>query len=141
MAEKIDDDLPSMYDSKEGVEALSKAGMSREEAIEALNEMQRHQQPSRASQSFLGKLKSEPLVTAGCLGTACMLAGGLYAFKAGRSGTSQRWMRARVIAQGATLVLITGALVSRAGANRQAFEERIGTRSSPPLLDSDRVQE
>lgn len=45
---------------------------------------------------------------AGALGTAAVLAGGLVAFKKGNKQLSQTMMRARIIAQGATVAVMLG---------------------------------
>ncbi|TMW69443.1 hypothetical protein Poli38472_001599 [Pythium oligandrum] len=53
------------------------------------------------------RFKEEPLVPLGCLVTAGVLAGGLRSFvKAADQRTQQRFMRARVVAQGATVVAL-----------------------------------
>jgi hypothetical protein len=52
------------------------------------------------------KLRKNPLVPIGALGTAAILAGGLFQFKKGNAVWSQRFMRARVLAQGATLGIL-----------------------------------
>lgn len=45
---------------------------------------------------------------AGALGTAAVLMGGLVAFKKGNKQLSQTMMRARIIAQGATVAIMLG---------------------------------
>eukprot|EP00171_Calliarthron_tuberculosum_P019528 IDg19528t1 len=51
----------------------------------------------------LGMVHNNPLVPAGVALTAAVLFGGLFAFNRGSSMWSQRMMRARVLAQGATV--------------------------------------
>lgn len=51
----------------------------------------------------LDKLKKNPLVPIGAIGTGMVLIAGLLAFRSGNSALSQKLMRARVFAQGATL--------------------------------------
>jgi 4-amino-4-deoxy-L-arabinose transferase-like glycosyltransferase len=53
------------------------------------------------------KLRKNPLVPAGALLTAAVLGGGLFAFNSGNSLWSQRLMRARILAQGATLGVLS----------------------------------
>ncbi|KAJ0403938.1 hypothetical protein P43SY_009431 [Pythium insidiosum] len=51
------------------------------------------------------RCQEEPLVPLGCFLTAGVLAGGLRSFaKAADQRTQQRFMRARVVAQGATVL-------------------------------------
>jgi hypothetical protein len=53
------------------------------------------------------KFKEEPLVPIGCVLTAGVLVGGLRSFMTmADQKTQQRYMRARVIAQGATVVAV-----------------------------------
>lgn len=54
----------------------------------------------------LDVLQRNPLVPAGAALTAAVLLGGLFAFNRGNQIWSQRMMRARVVAQGATLALL-----------------------------------
>ena len=54
----------------------------------------------------LDKLRKHPLVPIGAGVTAAVLMAGLMAFNRGSQVWSQRMMRARVFAQGATLVVI-----------------------------------
>lgn len=51
------------------------------------------------------RCREEPLVPIGCLATAGVLVGGLASFRrAADAATQQKFMRMRVIAQGATVV-------------------------------------
>jgi len=53
------------------------------------------------------KLNENPLVPVGCLATAAVLIGGLRSFSKGSdSRTQQRFMRARVVVQGATVIAL-----------------------------------
>ncbi|CAO1392372.1 unnamed protein product [Diamesa serratosioi] len=55
------------------------------------------------------KIKENPMVPIGCLATAGALTFGLYSFKQGERQMSQYMMRARILAQGFTVVaLIVG---------------------------------
>lgn len=56
------------------------------------------------------KLKKNPLVPAGAFVTAAVLFAGLYSFNRGNSLWSQRMMRARVVAQGATLGILAASV-------------------------------
>mmetsp|Transcript_2757 Transcript_2757/g.8685 ORF Transcript_2757/g.8685 Transcript_2757/m.8685 type:complete len:97 (+) Transcript_2757:151-441(+) len=59
---------------------------------------------------FLAKFKSkaekDPLVPIGCMATLSCLLAGLYTFQQGQAALSQKMMRARVVAQGATVVVL-----------------------------------
>lgn len=52
------------------------------------------------------KFRKNPLVPLGAIGTGCVLMAGLFAFKSGNPRLSQHLMRARVVAQGATLAVL-----------------------------------
>ncbi|TFJ87690.1 hypothetical protein NSK_001040 [Nannochloropsis salina CCMP1776] len=52
------------------------------------------------------KTKKDPLIPIGCTATLGCLGAGLYAFKSGEKHLSQRMMRARVLAQGFTIVVL-----------------------------------
>lgn len=73
-------------------------------------------------------LKKNPLVPAGAIATGMVLLAGLFAFKTGNPVLSQRLMRARVLAQGATLsvlaVSVAGNVVAGKADYRRAEEER-----------------
>lgn len=56
-------------------------------------------------------MKKNPLVPAGALLTAGVLFGGLVAFQRGNSILSQKLMRARVLAQGATLAVLATSVI------------------------------
>ena len=56
--------------------------------------------------SFWKKLLKQPLVPAGCLGTAGILIYGIYNFQIGNKEMSQKMMRWRVMSQFATLTVI-----------------------------------
>mmetsp|Transcript_18157 Transcript_18157/g.35667 ORF Transcript_18157/g.35667 Transcript_18157/m.35667 type:complete len:96 (+) Transcript_18157:136-423(+) len=71
---------------------------------------------------IVSKLYAEPLVPLGCLVTAGVLIGGVVSFKNGNKVLSQRMMRARVLAQGATLgALAYGAYLS--AQNKKDFDD------------------
>uniref|UniRef100_A0A8C1HP35 HIG1 hypoxia inducible domain family, member 2A n=3 Tax=Cyprinus carpio TaxID=7962 RepID=A0A8C1HP35_CYPCA len=55
---------------------------------------------------FIRKTKENPFVPIGCLGTAGALIYGLSAFRRGKTRQSQLLMRARIFAQGFTVVAI-----------------------------------
>lgn len=59
-------------------------------------------------------IQKNPLVPIGAVTTAAVLMGGLFAFKRGSQAWSQRLMRARVLAQGATLVVLAHSVYDRA---------------------------
>lgn len=55
---------------------------------------------------FADKAKKDPLVPVGCAATLACLFGGLYAFSKGKAALSQKLMRARVVAQSATILVL-----------------------------------
>lgn len=55
----------------------------------------------------LSKITKNPLVPAGAIATAGVLVGGLLAFRNGNFRLSQQLMRARILAQGATLGILS----------------------------------
>uniref|UniRef100_A0A8D0GHF1 HIG1 domain-containing protein n=1 Tax=Sphenodon punctatus TaxID=8508 RepID=A0A8D0GHF1_SPHPU len=57
-------------------------------------------------EKFLRKTQENPIVPIGCLGTAGVLTYGLICFKRGNTQQSQIMMRARILAQGFTLVAL-----------------------------------
>lgn len=57
--------------------------------------------------------RKNPLVLFGAFGTAAVLVGGLMAFRSGNSRLSQRLMRMRVVAQGATLTVLGASVASQ----------------------------
>ncbi len=58
----------------------------------------------------LDKFAQNPWVPAGAILTAAVLAGGIAAFQRGNVIWSQRLMRARVAAQGATLLILAASV-------------------------------
>eukprot|EP00177_Eucheuma_denticulatum_P006407 GFKZ01011691.1.p1 GENE.GFKZ01011691.1~~GFKZ01011691.1.p1 ORF type:complete len:119 (+),score=16.63 GFKZ01011691.1:179-535(+) len=58
----------------------------------------------------LDAIKKNPLVPIGAIGTGAVLLAGLFAFKSGNALLSQRLMRARVVAQGATLGVLAASV-------------------------------
>ena len=61
-----------------------------------------------ATDEWYQERKRSPLVMAGALITGAILGAGLFAYKSGNKNMSQTMMRARVIAQGATVALMMG---------------------------------
>ncbi|KAL0023906.1 hypothetical protein WJX79_009251 [Trebouxia sp. C0005] len=76
----------------------------------------RHQKQPQPKQSmnqyemdeYVLPRRRSPWVLVGAGGTAAILLGGLLAFKKGNQNLSQHMMRARVVAQGATVALMAG---------------------------------
>ena len=65
---------------------------------------------------FMNKAKKDPLVPVGCAATLSCLVAGLYTFFKGHANLSQKMMRARVVAQAATVVvLVAGSFVTIKG--------------------------
>ncbi|KAK4531177.1 hypothetical protein CCYA_CCYA07G2034 [Cyanidiococcus yangmingshanensis] len=58
----------------------------------------------------LNKFSKNPWVPAGAILTAAVLAGGIAAFQRGNVIWSQRMMRARVAAQGATILILAASV-------------------------------
>lgn len=59
-------------------------------------------------QKMKRRAREEPLVPLGCLATAAVLVGGLASFRrAADAATQQKFMRARVVAQGATVIAMS----------------------------------
>ncbi|XP_061473518.1 HIG1 domain family member 2A, mitochondrial [Rhineura floridana] len=70
-----------------------------------------HREKTR--EKFLLKIRENPLVPIGCLGTAGILTYGLICFKRGKTRQSQMMMRARILAQGFTVAaLLVGVVVT-----------------------------
>ena len=64
------------------------------------------------TEKFKRMAKSNPLVPIGCLVTIGVLVNGLFAMKNNNTAKSQRMMRYRVVAQGATvLALVAGTMI------------------------------
>ncbi|XP_005175080.1 HIG1 domain family member 2A, mitochondrial [Musca domestica] len=69
--------------------------------------------PESTKEKMMRKIKENPLVPIGCIATACALGYGLYNFRTGNRRMSQMMMRARIAAQGFTVVaLITGVVMT-----------------------------
>ena len=66
--------------------------------------------PGAKSEGALGRFNrkfwDDPLVPVGCVLTGGVLIGGLWTLKTGQANLSQRFMRARIVAQGATVVVL-----------------------------------
>nr|XP_046262271.1 HIG1 domain family member 2A, mitochondrial [Scatophagus argus] len=70
-------------------------------------------------EKFLRKTKENPFVPIGCLATAGALTFGLRAFHQGKTRQSQMWMRARIFAQGFTVVtIVVGVVVTALKTNK-----------------------
>lgn len=81
------------------------------EWIKMIDDMERLPQQETTKEKFIRKFSENPLVPIGCLTTAAVLSFGLYSFKKGERQMSQYMMRARIGAQGLTVVaLIVGVL-------------------------------
>ncbi|XP_032240107.1 HIG1 domain family member 2A, mitochondrial isoform X2 [Nematostella vectensis] len=59
-------------------------------------------------EKFARKVKENPFVPIGCALTVSALVYGLLSFKRGDVGMQQTMMRARVVAQGSTIVALVG---------------------------------
>lgn len=87
--------------------------------------------PGQKRETFFGKLsakmREDPLVPVGCIATAGILIGGLYTMWSNNPSLSQRFMRARLVAQGATVVVLcTGGVMMGNGLapKRETFEDK-----------------
>lgn len=80
-------------------------------------------------QTFLERLREEPWVAVGCVGTVAVLIGGLKSFNDGNSKRGQNFMRARVFAQATTVfMLAAGGAYSNYFRKEQSYEERKGIK-------------
>ncbi|XP_071476782.1 HIG1 domain family member 2A, mitochondrial-like [Diadema antillarum] len=66
-------------------------------------------------EKFVKKVKQNPFVPIGCMATAGALTYGLVMFKRGQTGKSQMMMRARVAAQGLTIMAVLVGVAMGAG--------------------------
>lgn len=73
-----------------------------------------------ATDKFFGKCKENPLVPLGAGLTALVLSIGIFGFATKRTKLSQNMMRARVAAQGFTLVALVGGVISKAVSDQKA---------------------
>ncbi|KAJ8282722.1 hypothetical protein COCON_G00052410 [Conger conger] len=87
--------------------------ISKPPVIEGFNPLSR-QKEEGFKEKFMRKAKENPFVPIGCLGTAGALTYGLIAFKHGKTRQSQLLMRARILAQGFTVVAIIVGVVATA---------------------------
>ncbi|NXM60481.1 HIG2A protein, partial [Illadopsis cleaveri] len=70
------------------------------------------------TEKFLRKTRENPLVPFGCLCTVGILAYGIICFHKGYTRRSQLMMRARVLAQGFTIVSLVGGMMATAVKSR-----------------------
>ncbi|KAG5263955.1 hypothetical protein AALO_G00270500 [Alosa alosa] len=92
--------------------------ISKPPAIEGFSPLPRHREEG-FQEKFIRKTKENPFVPIGCLGTAGALIYGLRAFKMGKTRQSQLSMRARIFAQGFTVVAIIVGVATTALKPRQ----------------------
>lgn len=93
----------------------------------------RAQMRAPGRRSFMERAREDPLVPLGCAATALVLLGGLVTFYKGQTRLSNRFMQARVVAQGVTVAaLAAGASATTLGIYRPppkpptpAFEDRM----------------
>jgi len=84
---------------------------------------------------LMDKLMAEPLVPIGCAVTAGVLVGGIVSFHKGNVRMSQKMMRARVLAQGATLAALAyGAYLS--SLSRKKFDDSTYQGNLPAVADA-----
>ncbi|GFG28518.1 hypothetical protein Cfor_06390 [Coptotermes formosanus] len=77
--------------------------------VQLHSEIHAQEYEETTQQKFMRKLKDNPFVPIGCLMTFGALSYGLWSFRKGERQMSQYMMRARVLAQGFTIVaLIVG---------------------------------
>mmetsp|Transcript_107055 Transcript_107055/g.310818 ORF Transcript_107055/g.310818 Transcript_107055/m.310818 type:complete len:125 (+) Transcript_107055:1118-1492(+) len=82
------------------------------------------------TQRLFRKSFKDPLVPIGCLLTGGVLGGGLYTLYTGQAGLSQKFMRARILAQGVTVVVLcTGTVLmgneAMKGGPRETLEQKM----------------
>lgn len=83
------------------------------EWIQMVSDMDSLPKAETTKEKFIRKFYSNPFVPVGCLLTAGALTVGLYNFRTGNRQMSQYMMRARIAAQGFTVVaLIVGVLAA-----------------------------
>ncbi|KAL2077618.1 hypothetical protein ACEWY4_027122 [Coilia grayii] len=104
--------------SKTGPQAPIPFDISKPPVIEGFAPLPR-QKEEGFKDKFIRKTKENPFVPLGCLGTAGALIYGLRAFKMGKTRHSQLSMRARIFAQGFTVVAIIVGVASSALKPRQ----------------------
>ena len=87
------------------------------------------------------KCRQDPLVPMGCLATVAMLTGGLYSFRLGQPLISQQFMRARVLAQAATVTvlgvgtfMLGGGTPSSSSRPSDHAEQRVAAEIDPATL-------
>lgn len=73
-----------------------------------------------AKEKLLSKCKENPLVPIGAGVTALVLSIGIFGFATKRTKLSQTMMRARVAAQGFTLVALVGGVIAKAVSDQKA---------------------
>ncbi|XP_013115215.1 HIG1 domain family member 2A, mitochondrial [Stomoxys calcitrans] len=73
--------------------------------------------PETTKEKMMRKIKENPLVPIGCVATGCALCYGLYNFRTGNRRMSQMMMRARIAAQGFTVLALIGGVVMTYGKN------------------------
>ncbi|KAF5296673.1 hypothetical protein FQR65_LT10213 [Abscondita terminalis] len=72
--------------------------------IKFSNELQSISHTETMTEKMKRKTRENPLVPIGCLATLCALTYGLWSFRQGKSQMSQYMMRARIGAQGFTII-------------------------------------
>eukprot|EP00004_Rigifila_ramosa_P027343 TRINITY_DN8883_c2_g1_i1.p1 TRINITY_DN8883_c2_g1~~TRINITY_DN8883_c2_g1_i1.p1 ORF type:complete len:123 (-),score=35.71 TRINITY_DN8883_c2_g1_i1:32-400(-) len=88
----------------------------------ALDVSRRAQPKQRDPNRLWNAVKEDPLIPIGMATTVAVLVGGLTAFKQGNKVLSQKFMRARVVAQGATALIVAYSLYQRAGQPAKASQ-------------------
>eukprot|EP00301_Raphidiophrys_heterophryoidea_P004329 c11891_g1_i1.p1 GENE.c11891_g1_i1~~c11891_g1_i1.p1 ORF type:complete len:124 (+),score=27.91 c11891_g1_i1:55-372(+) len=78
----------------------------------------------------LAPLKENPAVPIGAFGTLLILMGGLASFSTGNQVWSQRFMRARVVLQGATVVAAAGGAIYLTEKRKREKEQKQQQSSS-----------
>lgn len=73
--------------------------------------------PETGSARLWRKTKENPVIPIGCLATVAAFSVGLYSMKTANSHLSQLMMRARVAAQGFTILTVTAGLIYTAYQN------------------------
>ncbi|KYO29936.1 HIG1 domain family member 2A, mitochondrial [Alligator mississippiensis] len=102
--------------------------------IEGFEPSAAHHQ-ERFSDKFKRKMRENPLVPIGCLGTLGALTYGLVCFKKGDRQQSQLMMRARILAQGFTIAaLMVGVVVTALKPGRGG--QAVGTGTAPAAANT-----
>ncbi|GLV43729.1 uncharacterized protein CBL_06947 [Carabus blaptoides fortunei] len=78
--------------------------------IQLNKEVRQADNQETTKERMLRKIQENPFVPIGCLATFCALSYGLWSFRHGRKQMSQYMMRARIAAQGFTIIALVAGI-------------------------------